>query len=653
MMIRMMKPILCLCLSLFVGMQAFAREVELRSPDGKLCVTVDDTDGNPTYRVDYDGVAFLNKSPLGLDTNIGDFTRGLTLTGVSEPTTLDETYELKTIKNSRPHYVANVQTYTFSKEGTPVCDVVFQVSNRDVAFKYRVLRRGETLSCVVNREATGFAFPAGTTTFLCPEMGPMTGFARTAPSYETHYTPDDTMGKNGWGNGYTFPGLFRNGDRGWVLLSETGVTSAYCGSRLLGQADGLYTVGYPTEASNNGNGTVAPGISLPGETPWRTITVGTTLQPIVETTIATDVVRPLYEPSQDYRYGSGSWSWIIAGDASTNFDTQKQYVDFSAAMGYQSVLVDALWDTQIGRDKIEELARYASTKGVALYLWYNSNGYWNDAPQGPRNIMNNTIARRREMKWMQRIGIRGIKVDFFGGDKQEMMKLYEDILADANDYGILVIFHGCTLPRGWERMYPNFASAEAVRASENLNFSQEECDREATSATLLPFIRNTVASMDFGGSALNRYYNAKNEPGGRLRKTSDVFALATAVLFQSPVQHFALAPNNLTDAPSWAMDFMKEVPTLWDEVKFIDGYPGKYVVLARRHGTKWYVAGINAQAEPLKLTVSLPMWQPGQELRLYSDDKELHGSFSVKKLGKKQELKLIIPCNGGVVVAGQ
>ena len=433
---------------------------------------------------------------------------------MSEPTTLDETYELKTIKNSRPRYVANVQTYTFSKEGTPVCDVVFQVSNHDVAFKYRVLRRGETLSCVVNREATGFAFPAGTTTFLCPEMGPMTGFARTAPSYETHYTPDDTMGKNGWGNGYTFPGLFRNGDRGWVLLSETGVTSAYCGSRLLGQADGLYTVGYPTEASNNGNGTVAPGISLPGETPWRTITVGTTLQPIVETTIATDVVRPLYEPSQNYRYGSGSWSWIIAGDASTNFDTQKQYVDFSAAMGYQSVLVDALWDTQIGRDKIEELARYASTKGVALYLWYNSNGYWNDAPQGPRNIMNNTIARRREMKWMQRIGIRGIKVDFFGGDKQEMMKLYEDILADANDYGILVIFHGCTLPRGWERMYPNFASAEAVRASENLNFSQEECDREATSATLLPFIRNTVASMDFGGSALNKYYNAKNEPGG-------------------------------------------------------------------------------------------------------------------------------------------
>lgn len=140
-------------------------------------------------------------------------------------------------------------------------------------------------------------------------------------------------------------------------------------------------------------------------------------------------------------------------DGSTNYKEQLRYIDFSAAMGYQSVLVDALWDKQIGRDKIEELAKYGKDKGVALYLWYNSNGYWNDAPQTPRGIMDNAIARRKEMKWMQSIGIRGIKVDFFGGDKQMTMQLYEDILSDANEYGLLVIFHGCTLPRGWERMY--------------------------------------------------------------------------------------------------------------------------------------------------------------------------------------------------------
>lgn len=121
------------------------------------------------------------------------------------------------------------------------------------------------------------------------------------------------------------------------------------------------------------------------------------------------------------------------------YDDQKRYIDFCAAMGYRTVLVDALWDTRVGYEKIEELARYADSKGVGLYLWYNSNGYWNDAPQGPRGKMNNTIARRKEMKWMQRIGVRGIKVDFVGSDKQVTMQLYEDILADANDYGLLVI----------------------------------------------------------------------------------------------------------------------------------------------------------------------------------------------------------------------
>ena len=302
------------------------------------------------------------------------------------------------------------------------------------------------------------------------------------------------------------------------------------------------------------------------------------------------------------------------------------------------------------QDVVEELAKYGKDKGVALYLWYNSNGYWNDAPQTPRGIMDNAIARRKEMKWMQSIGIRGIKVDFFGGDKQMTMQLYEDILSDANEYGLLVIFHGCTLPRGWERMYPNFASSEAVLASENLHFSQGSCDHEAFNATLHPFIRNTVGSMDFGGSALNKYYNADNAPRGSRRVTSDVYALATAVLFQSPVQHFALAPNNLTDAPSWAIDFMKEVPTAWDEVRFIDGYPGKYVILARRHGDKWYIAGVNAQKETLKLKVNLPMFSNGEKVRLFSDDKALQGGVKQIEIGKKQELQLAIPCNGGVLI---
>ncbi|WP_287646159.1 glycoside hydrolase family 97 protein [Bacteroides sp.] len=629
---------------------ASAENKQITSPDGKLVVTVADMDGRPSYSVSYDNVLFLKPSPLGIIANIGDFSSGMSLEKNVSTNKIDETYELASIKQSKVRYVANEAVFSFTQQGKTIYDVIFRISNNDVAFKYKMYPQGETLSCVVKQEVTGFAFPDGTTTFLCPQSKPMGGFARTSPSYETSYTADDAAGKNGWGEGYTFPCLFRNGDNGWVLVSETGVNGGYCASRLLGHKGGTYTIGFPQEGEANGNGTVSLGIALPGETPWRTITVGKTLAPIVETTVPFDVVKPLYPAKGEYTYGRGSWSWIIGMDGSTNYKEQLRYIDFSAAMGYQSVLVDALWDKQIGRDKIEELAKYGKDKGVALYLWYNSNGYWNDAPQTPRGIMDNAIARRKEMKWMQSIGIRGIKVDFFGGDKQMTMQLYEDILSDANEYGLLVIFHGCTLPRGWERMYPNFASSEAVLASENLHFSQGSCDNEAFNATLHPFIRNTVGSMDFGGSALNKYYNADNAPRGSRRVTSDVYALATAVLFQSPVQHFALAPNNLTDAPAWAIDFMKEVPTTWDEVRFIDGYPGKYVILARRHGDKWYIAGVNAQKETLQLKVNLPMFSNGEKVRLFSDDKVLQGGVKQIGIGKKQELQLTIPCNGGVLI---
>lgn len=642
------KYVLCLCLfSLF----KLSAQSVVKSPDGKLNVSVSIANGKPLYSISYNEKTFLENSPLGLKTTVGDFTTGLVLKADANQNKIDETYELPNIKQHTVHYEANETVFSFSKENKPAIDIIFRVSNNNVAFKYKIHPQKEVLSCVVQEEASGFILPEGTTTFLCPQSKPMTGYARSAPSYETSYTLDAPMGQNGIGEGYTFPSLFKVKNNGWVLISETGVDSGYCGSRLIGHEKGLYTIGFPMAGENNGNGTSSPGIALTGETPWRTITVGENLAPIVETTIPFDLVKPKYEASQNYKYTKGSWSWIIKMDSNTTFPVQKQYIDFSAAMGYETILIDALWDTQIGKDKIAELAKYGAGKGVGLYLWYNSNGYWNDAPQGPRGIMDNSINRRKEMAWMKSIGVKGIKVDFFGGDKQVTMKLYEDILTDANDFGIMVIFHGCTLPRGWERMYPNYAASEAVLASENLHFGQGSCDNEATNASIHTFIRNTVGSMDFGGSALNKFYNSDNIPNkGSKRRTSDVFALATAVLFQSGVQHFALSPNNLTDAPAWAIAFMKEVPTTWDEVRFLEGYPGKYAVFARRKGTKWYVAGINAQKETLKIKLKLPMLTSGTALKYYSDDEELNGKVKTLTLKNNKEVEIKIPCNGGILL---
>ena len=582
---------------------------------------------------------------------MGSFVKGLKLER-HEIHSIDTVYEQSRIKASRIHYQANELTcHLTNAEGRQMA-VTFRVSNNDVALRYSLPRQHGTGSVRIMSEATGFHFPEQTTTFLCPQSDAMIGWKRTKPSYEEEYKVDAPMSdRSQYGHGYTFPCLFRVGDEGWVLVSETGVDSRYCASHLSDAENGLYRIAFPMPEENNGNGTVEPAFALPGSTPWRTITVGESLKPIVETTVPWDVVEPRYTTKQDYRMGRSTWSWILWQDDSSNFDDQVKYVDLAAALGYEYVLVDSWWDNNMGYQKMEKLVEYARSKGIGIFLWYSSSGYWNDIEQSPINKMDNAIIRKQEMSWMQKLGVKGIKVDFFGGDKQETMRLYEDILSDADDHGLMVIFHGCTLPRGWERMYPNYVGSEAVLASENLIFNQHFCDNEAFNACLHPFIRNTVGCMEFGGTFLNKRLNRGND-GGTTRRTTDVFQLATAVLFQNPIQNFALAPNNLTDAPQLCINFMKQVPTTWDEVRFIDGYPGKYVVLARRHGDTWYVAGINATQEPLKLKVDLPMLS-GKTVSCYKDDKKQQPMCESLKVKADKKVQLDILPQGGVVLVGK
>ena len=627
-----------------------AQSVSVNGPDGKLQLTVScpSANGEVSYAVTYNGKQMLESSPLGMETNVGDFYRGLQLKE-HKVTALDTVYEQSRIKASHIHYRANELLCSFvNGEGKNV-QITFRVSNNDVAFRYTLPREQGKGSVTVNSERTGFRFPSQTTTFLCPQSDAMIGWKRTKPSYEEEYKADAPMNeRSGYGHGYTFPCLFKVGDDGWVLLSETGVDSRYCGSRLSDWDNGVYRIAFPMPEENNGNGTVSPAFSLPGSTPWRTVTVGETLKPIVETTVPWDVVEPRYTTTHDYKPGRGTWSWILWQNGSINYDDQVRYVDLAAAMGYEYVLIDNWWDNNIGRDRMEQFIKYARSKGVEVFLWYSSSGYWNDIEQSPVNRMDNSIARKQEMRWLQSLGVKGIKVDFFGGDKQETLRLYEEILSDADDHGLMVIFHGCTLPRGWERMYPNYVGSEAVLASENLVFSQHFCDNEAFNATLHPFIRNAVGCMEFGGVFLNKRLNRSND-GGTIRRTTDIFQLATAVLFQNPIQNFALAPNNLTDAPQICLDFMKQVPTTWDETRFIDGYPGRYIVLARRHGNTWYIAAVNATAEPLKLKLDLPVLA-GQEVSLYSDDKKMQPQLKLQKIKTDGSLQLTVQPQGGAVI---
>lgn len=630
-----------------------ADDVRVSSPDGNLVVTVNCQNGVVSYSATLFNKPVIERSAMGLKTSVGNFTQSLQLLD-HETVAVHNKYQMRGTKASGNDYEANRLTLNFRDRDGLGFGIIFQVSNSDIAFKYAIPRQKysgkEFKRALIYHEASAFNFPQGTTTFLSPQIEPETGWEQTKPSYEEEYSADAPMAKQSqYGHGYIFPALFHL-PNGWALVSETGVSGAYCGSHLSDyEKDRGYTIAYPDKGENNGFGTEFPAIPLPGETPWRTITVGTSLQPIVETTISYDIVEPRYEASTAYKPGRYTWSWLIGQDNSINYEDQVRFIDLASAMGFEYCLVDNWWDQRIGREQLAELSKYAQSKGVSLLMWYNSNGFWNDAPQTPRDCMNTAIAREREMKWLQSIGVKGIKVDFFGGDKQQTMQLYEDILSDANRFGLQVVFHGCTVPRGWERMYPNFVASEAVLASENVFFGEGAAIREPFDLTLHPFCRNATASMDWGGIIMNKYMSTDNKSRHR-RHTTDIFELASGITMQTSVQCVAMQPNNLKELPQFEMDFLRQLPTTWEETRFIDGYPGKYIVLARKATNgNWYIAGLNAEKTPITLTIDL--FGFGDKLsKVLTDNKKGKPQVGSLKKDKNGKTKITIQPNGGLVI---
>lgn len=636
-----------LFLSLSYSLQA--QTISAESPDKTIKLEIALINGNAYYKVFHQKEEFLAQSPLGLLSSAGDFTKNLKLVGNAK-SKIQESYKLDRSKISQVNYKANEVKCVFTNATNDTINIIFRVSNTDIAFSYLIPKsKKNSGSCTIEKEITGFKLPSKTTTFITPQAPPLSGWEKTKPSYEEEYTREEPVGtKSQYGLGFTFPALFHLGDKGWLLISETGISGNYVGTRLTdASADGTYTVSFPQEGENNHAGPVTATATLPMQTSWKTITVGKTLKPIVESTASTDVVKPLVKTSKIFDAGRASWSWIVWQDESCNYNDQKTFIDLAADMKCEFILIDALWDVNIGKEKITELVNYAKSKNVGVLLWYNSNGNWNTAPQTPKNRMNTAEARRAEMQWLQQIGVKGLKIDFFGGDKQATMKLYHDILVDAAEFGLNINFHGATLPRGWERMYPNYMTSEAVLASENLVFQQGFSDRYPSTATIYPFTRNTVAAMDFGPVFLNkRLHREANK--GTFRKTTDAFEMATAVVFFSPVQHWGLVPENLKEKPAYLFDYLKNVPTVWDETRYIDGYPGKYCVIARRKGTKWYIAAINGENQAKSITVNLPMLK-GKTISIISDGEGQESKFSTKKMDNAS-FNLELAPNGGSVL---
>jgi alpha-glucosidase len=625
---------------------------ELASPGGQVTVTIRLVDPGQTadyaagkarlyYEVACDATAVLPLSPLGITRKDSAFVDDLAFVEAGATTTIDETYTMLHGKRKVCRNHAKEQTLVFRNPGGAKLELIVRAYDDGVAFRYRFPESSGERYAVMG-EATGFRLPEGGKIWAHPYDVP----GKYTPAYETYYVNGAAVGTaSSTRTGWAFPMLFCTADRSrWGLVTEAGLDESYCGSHLAQNApDGVYRIQFPDPAEAEGLGDAEPSWTLPWTTPWRVIVLGDSPGDIVESTLVTDVSPPAAVKDTSWiKPGRASWSWLFDHDSPQDCAKLKAWVDLAAEMGWEYSLVDANW-TIMKNGTIHDLIAYANSKGVGLLMWYNSGGPHNYVSEKPRGLMTQREIRRGEFALLKRWGIKGVKVDFWQSDKQNIIQLYQDLLEDAADFQMMVNCHGCTLPRGWSRTYPHLMSMEAVRGEECYSFDRRFPVEAPAHNAILPFTRNAVGPMDYTPTmfADNVYPH----------RTSYGHELALPVIFESGWLHFAGGPKEYLDLPEAPKSFLKTVPVAWDETRFLAGDPGQYAVLARRHGDTWYLAGINAEPSGRDIDVPLTFLADTRCTVTIIEDGETPRTFATETqaVTAQDHLEVRLKPNGGFV----
>ena len=637
-----MRLTVTLALLTALAAPAFA-DPSLTSPDKHLSVDVRLNDQQQlVYAVQRDGKPVLEASRLGLQLEGADLATNLSVQSRTVIKLHEEHYRMAVGKRSEIHYRANEQTFTVANAQAQRMQITFRVSNDGVAFRYVVAEPSLPRKVFVE-ELTSFRFAPTARAWLQPMSVAQTGWSRVNPSYEELYQMDIAVGTASPSPaGWVFPGLFKTGET-FVALTEANMDGTFHASRLKAESNGAeYHLGTPMTPEVFTGGGLLANVTGTLTTPWRVLAIGS-LKTVMESTLGTDLAAPAIASFDKAKVqpGHAAWSWALLKDDGTVFDLQKRFVDYAADMHWDYVLVDADWDQKIGDVKMKELVDYARTRNIGILVWYNSSGDWNDTKYTPKSALLTAAQRDHEFERMRNLGIKGVKIDFFNGDGQSMIAYYIDLLKATAAHGLLVNFHGATLPRGWARTYPNMMTAEAVKGLEFTTFGQADQDPIARHAAMLPFARNLFDPMDFTPMVFGDIPNIK-------RVTRNGFELAEAVLFLSGIQHFAETPEGMATVPPQVKALLQDLPRRWDEVRFLSGEPGKHVVLARRAGKPWFVAGINAEGADKTVTLDLKFLGK-REGQLFTDG-DSGRDFVQGKLPASGNAVITMKPSGGFVI---
>jgi len=618
-----------------LGSMGYAQEV--LSPNKKIKVVLEmqsdrpDGQGQAYFKVLYKTskgfVEALPASPLGILRGDQQFVSNLKFIEETKAVAVHDKYEMIAGKRKLCENFGTEKTFSYQNSAKQALNITFRAYNDGIAFRYAFPDRADS-NLIIKDEATAYVIPKGTSRWIQP----------FDQSYENFF-PLSTDGTIEKGNGdWGYPALYKvNNQPLWVLISEAGITGEHCAAKLNNKQDAnLYKVTYPA-AKNSWHGGVVS--SLPWKSQWHVMIMGK-LADLVESTLITDVSEPTaFKETKWIEPGSAAWVYWAYNHGSKDYQKVKEYIDLAVAMKWPYVLIDWEWDVMSNGGTLKDALNYARIKGVKTLLWYNSGTDWLGA--SPADRLLKPERREKEFQWLKEVGVSGIKVDFFAGDQQDMMKYYIEILEDAAKYNLLVNFHGSTLPRGWARTYPNLMTTEAVYGAEWYNNKPILTNRAAAHNATLPFTRNIVGSMDYTPVTFS---NSQHD-----HITSFAHELALAVVFESGLQHFADRPSGYYDLPQEPRTFLQNFPTTWDETKLINGYPGEMVVIARRKGNVWYVGGLNGKDVPQTLNLKCDFLKgTDYSIQLFKDgDNSKSITTETKNIEKGKTLQIQCLPRGG------
>ena len=496
--------------------------------------------------------------------------------------------------------------------------IVIRLYNDGIAFRYEYIKLENQKQL---EEHTIYMIPEGTKRWFMQWTEAYEGFFPQTTTYKVkpiRTSSGASTSADGWNNRWGYPALLEPVEGVFALISEANIERRQSASCLYNDGERYSVVAAENDLNLSGD----------WHTPWRVVIIGK-LADIVESTLVTDVSEPSQLKDTNWiKPGVVSWIYWANNHGSNDYNIIKKYVDMAVVLKLPYVLIDAEWDEmdKIASNEgktIEDAVAYANSKGIKPMIWYNSSVGWIDGAPGPKFRLNKPEDREKEFAWCEKIGVAGVKIDFFSGDNQMNMDYCLDLLESAARHHLLVNFHGAPIPRGWQKTWPNLLSTEGVYGAEWYNNVPTFTDKAASHNTTLPFTRNVIGPMDYTPCA----FSDSQHP----HITSLAHELALTVLYESGLQHLADRPESFLAQPKEVQDFLGQLPTVWDETRYVSGYPGESAVLARRSGNTWYVAGINGKDDPQILKTDLSFIGKGS-VQLFADDAS--GKWQISTISK-------------------